>query len=111
MVVVRRRDTGATLLDVPLDTLAGATLAYANLIGTVLTGANLQGAGLRDSDLSLASLNCVRLTDADLKRMRAATREQSRLLHQILRVAAVSREAQRVAERGGQDREEDASRA
>ncbi len=61
-VVIRHAQTGAVLLEVAADTLAGADLTAAQL-----AGANLQGL-----DLSKASLAYANLRDADLRRANLA---------------------------------------
>jgi hypothetical protein len=58
---IRRRETGAVLHRLPLDTLEGASLpgldfSYADLAGANLAGANLVGGLFRETDLRGANL-------------------------------------------------------
>jgi serine/threonine-protein kinase len=61
-VVIRHAQSGAILLEVPADTLAGADL----------TAAQLAGADLQGLDLSKASLAYANLRDADLRKANLA---------------------------------------
>ena len=67
MIVIRHRETGATLLEVPADTLAGANLEGAMLLSANLRGADLRGAHLRVADLCQADLREATLDGADLR--------------------------------------------
>ena len=64
MIVIRHRDTGAPLFEVPGDSLAGADLERAMLLSADLKGADLRGARLRVVDHCRADLRAY----ADLTR-------------------------------------------
>ena len=67
MITIRHTDTGATLLEVAADTLAGADLEGAMLLSADLPGADLRGARLRIVDLCQANLRGAVLDGADLR--------------------------------------------
>ncbi len=66
MIEIKHRFTGAVLLTVEANILAGADLAGADLAGADLRGADLTGAYLADAGLPGAGLTCADLTCADL---------------------------------------------
>ena len=65
MTLIRHKETGQLLLEVPGDTLAGADLVRVVLLCADLHGADLRGAKLRGADLCQADLRGTVLDEAD----------------------------------------------
>lgn len=66
MVQIKDKETGVTLQCVEADTLAGASLPYADLFGADLRGADLRRADLHGARLIQADLSGAELAGADL---------------------------------------------
>ena len=71
MIEIKHKETGAVLLTLAADCLAGENLDHSHLVGADLqgadlTGANLQGADLDNADLRGANFRAAMLRGADL---------------------------------------------
>src|ERR1700690_160928 len=64
MIQIRHKSTGAVLLEVDSDTLAGAKLSGAKLQGASLQGLDLRGAIIDNADLRDADLRGANLVNA-----------------------------------------------